>query len=136
MTGFFKDLFSGNFTGAWQDIVFAFQKLPVPVQTFVVKLESDGGQLLQSLAATGIQDVAAGGFTTASFVAAGKDIVTKGLAQGQTILMQDAMAQLNILAASMNPPQPIVAIPTAPVVSPTTDAQSVASTTTPGATAG
>jgi hypothetical protein len=133
MTGFFKDLFSGNFTGVWQDVVSAFQRLPVPVQTFVVKLEGDGGQLLQSLAATGIQDVVAGGFSTASFVTAGKDIVAKGLAQGQTILMQDAMAQLNILAASMNPPQPVVAAPTA-TVAPTAAPEAVPVVETPPTT--
>ena len=103
MTGFLKDFFTGDFVGAWNDIVSAFKKLPQPVQDFVIKLETDEGQVLQSLAEVAIQDVVAGGFTTASFVAAGKDVVAKGLAQGKTIAISDAMAQLNILAASLRP---------------------------------
>ena len=103
MTGFFKDLAAGDFSAAWEDIVSAFKKLPQPVQDFVAKLETDEGQLLQTLAETAVQDVMAGGFTTASFVAAGKDVVAKAAAQGKTIAISDAMAQLNILAASLRP---------------------------------
>lgn len=103
MTGFFKDLFAGNFSGVWEDIVSAFQKLPQPVQDFIVRLEGDEGQLLQTLAEAALQDVVAGGFTTASFVAAAKDVVAKAAAQGQTILISDAVAQINILASAVRP---------------------------------
>jgi len=103
MTGFFKDLIHGDFLAAWGDIVSAFKKLPQPVQDFFVRLESDEGQLLQTLAAAAIQDVVTAGFTTASFVAAGKDIVAKALDQGKTVAISDAMAQLNILATPLRP---------------------------------
>lgn len=103
MTGFIKDFFTGDFTSAWNDILAAFKKLPQPVQDFVAKLESDEGQLLQTLAETAIQDVVTGGFTTASFVTAGKDVVAQALAQGKTIAISDAMAQLNILASALRP---------------------------------
>jgi len=119
MTGFLKDFFTGDFTSAWEDITSAFKKLPQPVQDFIVKLETDEGALLQSLAETALQDVIAGGFTTASFVAAGKDVVAKGLAQGKTIAIGDAMAQLNILAAAI---RPAAAAPTAPTAEPTVPA--------------
>lgn len=109
---FFTDLFSGNFTGAYEDIVKGLQSLPAPVQAFIVKLEGDAGALLQTLAEAALQDVVAGGFTTASFVAAAKDVVSKGLAQGQTILISDAMAQINILASSV---RPVVAVDPVPV---------------------
>lgn len=101
MTGFLKDFFTGDFTSAWQDIVSAFKKLPQPVQDFIIKLETDEGKLLQSLAEVAIQDVVTGGFTTASFVTAGKDIVAQASDQGKTIAISDAMAQLNILATSL-----------------------------------
>lgn len=101
MAGFIKDFFTGNFSKAWEDIVAAFKKLPQPVQDFVVRLETDEGQLLTTLSQVAIQDVVAGGFTTASFVAAGKDILAKALTQGKTIAMSDAMAQLNILATPL-----------------------------------
>ena len=113
MTGFFKDLFNGDFTGVWEDVVSAFKKLPQPVQDFIAKLEGDEGQLLQTLAATALQDVIAGGFTTASFVAAGKDVVAKAAAQGKTILISDAMAQINILASAARPVAPATAVPVA-----------------------
>lgn len=104
MTGFFKDLFAGDFNGVWQDIVSAFKKLPQPVQDFITRLEGDEGQLLQTLAATALQDVISGGFSTASFVAAGKDVVAKAAEQGKAILISDAIAQLNILASAARPP--------------------------------
>lgn len=103
MTGFIKDFFSGDFALAWKDITEAFKKLPQPVQDFIMKLESDEGQVLQNLASVAINDVVAGGFTTASFVAAGKDVVAKALEQGKTVAMSDAMAQLNILASALRP---------------------------------
>ena len=100
MAGFFKDLFSGDFIAAWHDIVAAFEKLPKPVKDFIIRLEKDEGYLLQQLAQAALHDVVSGGFTTVSFVAAGKDIVIKALEQGKTIAISDAMAQLNILAAA------------------------------------
>jgi len=107
MTGFFKDLFSGNFSGALSDITSAFAKLPVPVQSFVTKVEDDTDNLIMGLAQTAYQDVVAGGLNTASFVAAGKDVVAKGLAQGKTILMSDAMVAVNLVASSAGLSAPV-----------------------------
>lgn len=102
--GIFSDLFSGNFSGVVDDIEKSFAKLPAPVQSFIAKIESDAESLLMSLATIGIADVAAGGFSTASFVTAGKDIVAKASSQGQTILMSEAMAALNIMAPTAAAP--------------------------------
>ena len=101
--GVLKDLFSGNFSGVVDDIVKSFHKLPQVEQDFIVKLEGDAWTLIRSLAAVAINDVVAGGFSTASFVAAGKDIVAKGAEQGQAIGISDAIIQLNILAAPLRP---------------------------------
>jgi len=95
--GVFQDLMKGNFSAVISDFEKGFAKLPSPVQAYVVKVENDVEGLLVGLAKTAFQDVMTGGFSTASFVAAGKDIVAKGLAQGYTILMSDAMAMLNML---------------------------------------
>ena len=116
MTSFLKDFFTGDFTAAWNDIVSAFKKLPPQVQDFVVKLESDEGQLLQTLAETALASVVSGGFSTASFVAAGKSIVAQAAVQGKTILISDAMAQLNILASPINTTQ--VAVNPTPAAAP------------------
>lgn len=99
MTGIFKDLFSGNFSGVVDDIKSAFAKLPTPLQAFITKVENDAEGLLMSLAQTAYNDIASGGLNTASFVAAGKDVVAKAAAQGTTILMSDAMAAINIMAS-------------------------------------
>jgi len=101
---FFSDLFEGDFAKAWQDIVKMYSGLPPAVKTFLNKLGTVEGKLLEELASVAFQDVVAGGYTTAAFVAAGKDVVAKGLAQEKTILMSEAMAQLNILASSQQSP--------------------------------
>ena len=98
--GVLQDFFSGNFSGVIHDIAAAFSKLPAPIQAFIAKAESDEGKLLSSLATTALTDVVAGGFTTASFVAAGKAVVAQAASQGKTILISDAMAELNIQASA------------------------------------
>jgi hypothetical protein len=113
MTGFFKDLFSGNFSGALADITDGLAKLPAPVQAFIVKVEDDAEGLLMSLAQTAYSDVVAGGLSTASFVAAGKDVVAKAATQGATILMSDAMVAVNLVASAAG-------VVTAPVAAPET----------------
>lgn len=120
MTGFFKDLFSGNFSGVVEDITSATDKLPAPVQAFITKVESDAEGLLGSLCATAIKDVETAGFTTASFVAAAKDVIAQALSQGSTILISDAMAMLNMFASTIVPST--TAAPVADVVvTPTVD---------------
>ena len=103
MTGFLKDFFTGDFATAWKDVTEAYNKLPQVEQDFITKLESDAWTLIRSLAGDAINDVVAGGFTTASFVAAGKDVVAKAAAQGQEVGISDALIQLNILASALKP---------------------------------
>lgn len=103
MTGIFKDLFTCNFSGVMNDITSAFKKLPQPEQVFILKLESDAWNLIRSLAGVAISDVVTNGFTTASFVTAGKDVVAQAAAQGQTVGISDAIIQLNILANGLRP---------------------------------
>jgi len=115
MTGFLKDFFTGDFTKSWEDIVSRYNKLPQVERDFIEKVESDAWSLVRSLAAVGIQDVAAGGFTTASFVSAAKDMVAKGAAQGQTIGISEAIIQLNILKSGLDAAATPAPAPTAPV---------------------
>ena len=107
MTGFLKDFFTGHFATAWKDVTEAFHRLPQVEQDFIIKLESDAWALTRKLAGVAINDVVAGGFSTASFVSAGKDIVAQGAAQGQTIGISDAIIQLNILAGALRPATPV-----------------------------
>jgi len=104
MPGFFNHLFHAEFAAAWNDIVLGFQKLPQPVQDFIRKLGTDEGQLIIRLAEAELPALIAAGFTTASFVQAGKNIVSNALAQGKTVAISEAMAQINILAAPVNIP--------------------------------
>jgi hypothetical protein len=110
---FFGDLISGNFSNALKRLEDLFSSLSPQVHAFIEKLASDEGKLLQTLAESALQSVITGGFSTASFVAAGKGIVAAAAAQGKTILISDAMAQLNILASPLNTTQPVAA-PTTP----------------------
>jgi len=110
---FFGDLISGNCSNAFKRLEDLFSSLSPQVHAFIEKLASDEGKLLQTLAETALQSVITGGFSTASCVAAGKCIVAAAAAQGKTILISDAMAQLNILASPLNNTQPVAA-PTTP----------------------
>jgi len=103
MTGFLKDFFTGDFATAWKDVTEAYNRLPQTERDFITKLESDAWSLIRSLASVAINDVAAGGFTTASFVSAGKDIVAQAAEQGQTVAISDAIIQLNILKSALQP---------------------------------
>lgn len=99
--GVLQDLFAGNLPAVWHDITAGLQKLPAPLKTFITKVENDAENLLSNLASVAIKDVEAGGFTTASFIAAAKDVVAQALAQGQTILISDAVAMLNLFASEI-----------------------------------
>lgn len=100
--GFFSDLFSGNFSAAEADITSALAKLPVEIQTYISKVESDEYQEVIIPAAILFRnDIVAGGFTTASFVKAGKDVVALAATKGVTILISDALAVLNNLISPL-----------------------------------
>lgn len=88
------------------------------VQTFLQKLETDGGKLLMTEAEAFASDLISGGLTTSSFVAAAKDIGLKLLSQGITVIEQDIFAALNIAVGSTLAAAPPVVTPVVTVVSP------------------
>ena len=103
MTGFFKDLFSGNFTALEKDVSSAVNKLPPFAQSLITTLETDEGQILSGLVTTAATDVLLGGLTTASFTAAAKDVANKLVAQNITLGTQTIYAALNAAVASATP---------------------------------
>lgn len=117
--GILKDLLSGNFSGVIDDIQKSFAKLAPAEQAFIAKLEDDEGALMSSLCQTAIKDVAAGGFNTASFVKAGKDVLAQALTQGVTLQISEVMAELNILATALRSAADNPAVSPAPPPNPT-----------------
>lgn len=69
---------------------------------FIDQVESDQGKVIQGLIETAKNDVVAGGFTTASFVAAGKDVLAQAIAQEITeFSLQHIIAMINIAVAPL-----------------------------------
>lgn len=109
-----KDIFTGNFTSAAARVKDWWDGVSPSVQMFITKVETDEGKILTGLVDTAAEDVISGGLTTASFVAAAKDVGSKLLSQNITMGQQDIFAALNIaVGAKTNP----VAVPTMPPVS-------------------
>lgn len=74
------------------------------VKTFLGLLETDQGKILQDLVETAKNDVVTGGFTTVSFVAAGKDVLAKLVAQEiNEFSLQHIIALINISVAPLVP---------------------------------
>ena len=90
-----KDVFTGNFTNAEARIRDWWQGLSPSIQAFVTKIETNEGKILQGLVETAAQDVLTGGLTTASFVAAAKDVGNKLLAQNIVMAQTEVFAALN-----------------------------------------
>ena len=107
MTGFFKDLFSGNFSALEADISSAISKLPAWAQNFITTLESEEGRILSGLVSTAAQDVIKNGVNTASFVAAAKDVEAQLKAQEINLGTQTIYSALNAAVAAL--PAPAVA---------------------------
>lgn len=109
-----NDLVHGNFTSAWARVEDWWNSDAFPeIKTLATKLATDEGKILEGLIAVAAQDVIAGGFTTASFVTAGKDVLAKLIAQNiATFNIQYIMAVLNIKVA---PSAPVVVDSSAPV---------------------
>lgn len=105
-SNFFSDLISGNFTNAESRFLDWWNGTASPeLKSFLGKVESSEGQILEGLVSTAAQDVVSGGFTTASFVAAGKDVLAKLLAENiSTFNLQYVIAALNIKVAPLAPP--------------------------------
>lgn len=101
---FVGDLVHGNFSNAWKRLEDFWSGLPAPVRSFVGSLGTDEGKILQSLVDVAVKDVQVNGFTTASFVTAGKDVLAQLIAQNiSTFTMQHVMAAVNISAAPLAP---------------------------------
>lgn len=80
-----------------------FARLPAWTQKFIAEEAKPEATILESLVPVAVQDIIAGGFKTASFVAAGKDVLSKLIAQNVTsYTMQSVMANLN-MAVSTDP---------------------------------
>jgi hypothetical protein len=93
LSNLISDIFSGNFKSAESRIQDWWTSLSPGIQKFVQTIETNEGKILQGLVVTAAQDVISGGLTTASFVAAAKDVAAK--LEAQNI----AMAQTTIFAA-------------------------------------
>lgn len=89
------DIFSGNFTNAEARIKDWWSGVSPAIQAFITTAETDEGAILQSLVGVAAKDVLAGGFTTASFVAAIKDVGAQLLAKNITLANTTITAALN-----------------------------------------
>jgi hypothetical protein len=70
------------------------------LKSFIDKAATAEGKILNSLVTVGVTDLAKNGFTTAGFVATGKDILAQLVAQNiSTFSLQEVMVMLNIKAA-------------------------------------
>lgn len=102
---FLGDVFSGNFSNAYARLKDWWKTTLPSLKDFMNKAATDEGKILEGLISTAAQDVLAGGLTTASFVAAGKDVLAKLIAQNiSTFNMQYVMALLNIEVSPKAPP--------------------------------
>ena len=90
-----KDVFTGNFTNAEARLKDWWNGVSPAIQSFIQKVETDEGKILQGLVRVAAQEVIAGGLTTASFVAAAKDVGNKLLEQNITMAQTDVFAALN-----------------------------------------
>ena len=96
------DLIHGNFSNAWTRLQDFWNTLPAPVRSFVGNLGTDEGKILQGLVNTALPDLEKNGFTTAGFVATGKDILAQLVAQNiTTFTLQHVIATINIAASPL-----------------------------------
>jgi hypothetical protein len=98
-----QDLEAGNFTGAEKRLADWWAGMPAWLQSFVAKAKTAQGVILTGLVETAAVDVASGGFSTASFVNAGKDVFAKAEAQEPGFSQQEVMSALNLAANALKP---------------------------------
>lgn len=123
---FLKDVFTGNETNALARLKDWWSGVSPGVQAEITTLETGEGKILSSVAVIGAKDVIAGGFSTASFVAAVKDIGAQLLAQNITLAQTTIFVALNAevghQAAAAGIPVPtnagVAVIPPVEVVTP------------------
>jgi hypothetical protein len=121
-----KDIVTGNFTSAEQRIKDWWSGVSPRLQAFITQSETDQGKILETLAATGAQDVINGGLSTASFVAAALDIESKGVAMEVTWARTTIFALLNIAVGDLQ----AQGVSAAPVAVPTDGQEAAAPSTT------
>lgn len=102
LSNLIKDVFSGNFTNAEARIKDWWNGLQPGIQAFITTLETDEGKILQGLVTVAAQDVISGGLTTASFVAAAKDVGAKLASQNITLAQTTIFAALNAEVGSQS----------------------------------
>ena len=120
------DIFSGNFSNAIKRIEDWWAGVTPGIKAFISNVETNEGKILQGLVLVAAKDVLAGGLTTASFVAAAKDVGTQLAAQNITMAQTTIFAALNAevgnAAATTSMPVPtnngLQAVPVAPVTAP------------------
>lgn len=99
-----KDLATGNFSHAATRVQDWWSGVSPQIQHFLTEAESDEGKILEGLADVAVNDIATGGFSTASFVNAGKDVLAQLIAKNiSTFTMQHVMAMLNIKVIPLVP---------------------------------
>lgn len=106
------DLEAGNFDNAGSRLKDWWQNSVTPaLRNLLGVVATDEGKILQGLVSVAAQDVITGGFTTASFVAAAKDVGSKLAAQeitmAQTTIFAALNAEVNVQATASG-----VALPT------------------------
>jgi predicted porin len=128
LANFLKDVFTGNETNALARLKNWWSGVSPGLQAVIVTAETDEGKILQSLVVTAAKDVLAGGFSTASFVAAAKDVGSQLIAQNITMANTLIFAALNAevgtqaAAAGLAVPTNAGTTVVAPVVVPSTPA--------------
>lgn len=104
VANFLKDVFTGNETNALQRIKNWWAGVSPSIQAFITTAETDEGQILQSLVPIAAKDVLAGGLTTASFVAAIKDVgaqlLEKNIVMANTTITAALNAEVGTQAAA------------------------------------
>lgn len=112
---FIGDVLSGNFSNALKRLEDFWAGLPIVFKSFVSSLETDEGKILSNLVGVAVKDVEAAGFTTVSFVTAGKDVLAQLIAQNiNTFTIQHVMAALNITSIPLVPSVTAAVPPDAP----------------------
>lgn len=110
-TNLVKDVFTGNITGVEKRLSDWWNGAPSWLKNLVTTAETDEGQILSSLVPVVAKDVIAGGFSTASFVAAAKDVgaqlAAKNITMAQTVIFSALNAEVANQASAAG-----IAVPT------------------------
>ena len=96
------DIVTGDFSDAETKISQWWSGLLPEIKAGLAVLASAEGQILQGLVVTAAKDVVSGGLTTASFVAAAKDVEGQLVAQNINLGKQTIFTALNAVVAGTN----------------------------------